>query len=95
MTSTASSSMCSRTSAVGHRAPVMCSFRASPLPTPREKPPPSRHAEVAAAWATTAGCMRTVGQVTAVVTGRSQTCEIAPITDHTNGLCPCSEFHGW
>ena len=39
--------------------------------------------------------MRVVGQVTAVVTGRSHTCEIAPIIDQTNGLWPCSSFHGW
>ena len=42
-----------------------------------------------------AGWIRIVGQVTAVVTGRSHTCEIAPIIDHTNGLWPCSSFHGW
>ncbi len=52
-------------------------------------------AAVAAAWATTAGWMRTVGQVTAVVTGSEQAWEIAPITDQTNGLWPCSSFHGW
>ena len=34
-------------------------------------------------------------QVTAVVTGRSQTCETAPIIDQTNGDCPCASFHGW
>jgi hypothetical protein len=33
-----------------------------------------------------AGCVRIVGQVTAVVTGRSVACAIAPITLHTNGL---------
>jgi hypothetical protein len=33
-----------------------------------------------------AGWIRTVGQVTAVVTGSSQTWEIAPMTDHTNAL---------
>jgi hypothetical protein len=36
-----------------------------------------------------------IGQVTAVVTGRLHTCEIAPISPHTNGACPCSSFHGW
>ena len=50
---------------------------------------------MAAAWAMIAGCVRTVGQVTAVVTGKEQTCETAPISDHTNGLWPCSSFHGW
>ena len=39
--------------------------------------------------------MRTVGQVTAVVTGSEQTWLIAPIIDQTNGLWPCSSFHGW
>ena len=73
----------------------MCSLRASPLPTPRVNRPFSRTAEVAAAWAITAGWTRTVGQVTAVVTGRLHACEMAPITDHTNALCPCSSFHGW
>ncbi len=53
-------------------------------------------AEVAAAWAITAGWIRTVGQVTAVVIGIPGTAwAIAPITDHTNGLCPCSSFQGW
>ena len=51
---------------------------------------------VAAAWAITAGWMRTVGQVTAVVTGsRASPAASAPITDQTNGLSPCSSFHGW
>ena len=36
-----------------------------------------------------------VGQVTAVVIGSDVTCESAPITDQTNGLWPCSSFHGW
>ena len=43
---------------------------------------------VATAGATTTEWMRMNGQVTAVVTGRSHTWEIAAITDHTNGLCP-------
>jgi hypothetical protein len=73
----------------------MCSLRASPLPTPRAKRPSSSSALVAAAWAMIAGWMRTVGHVTAVVTGRSHTREIAPIVDHTNGLWPCSSIQGW
>jgi hypothetical protein len=40
------------------------------------------------------GGMRTVGQVTAVVTGNDTASDSAPITDHTNGLLPCSAFHG-
>ena len=50
---------------------------------------------VAAAWATIAGWMRTVGQVTPVVTGRLVASASAPMTDHTNGLWPCSSFQGW
>ena len=73
----------------------MCSFRASPVPTPSENLPSSITAAVAAAWATIAGCVRIVGQVTAVVTGKRQTCDSAPITDQTNGLSPCSSFQGW
>jgi hypothetical protein len=42
-----------------------------------------------------AGWIRNVGQVTAVVTDSDVTCDNAPITPHTNGLCPCSSFHGW
>ncbi len=65
------------------------------MPTPRVNRPCVITAEVAAAWAITAGWMRTVGQVTAVVTGSEQTWETAPITDQTNGLWPCSSFQGW
>jgi hypothetical protein len=49
---------------------------------------------VAAACAMTAGWMRTVGHVTPVVTGRLVASAIAPITDQTNGLWPCSSIHG-
>ena len=68
---------------------------ASPVPTPSRNPPGDITAPVAAACATTAGCVRTVGQVTAVPTGSDTASDSAPITDHTNGLCPCSSFHGW
>ena len=57
--------------------------------------PSSISAQVPAACATTAGWTRTVGQVTAVVTCRSHTWLIAPMTDQTSGLLPCSLFHGW
>ena len=50
---------------------------------------------MAAAWAITAGWMRTVGQVTAVVIGSEQAWLIAPIMLQTKGLLPCSSFHGW
>jgi hypothetical protein len=56
---------------------------------------PVSSAEVAAAWATMAGCWRCSGQVTAVVTGSDVTCEIAPISDQTNPLWPCSSSQGW
>lgn len=41
-----------------------------------------------------AGCIRTVAHVTAVLTGSDVTSDSAPITPHTNGLWPCSSFHG-
>ncbi len=62
----------------------------------QRKPPSSRTADVAAACATIAGWSRTVGHVTAVVILIcSVTCARAPTIDHTNGLWPCSSFHGW
>jgi hypothetical protein len=41
------------------------------------------------------GVIRTVGQVTPVVTGNDVACASAPITDQTKPLWPCSSFHGW
>ncbi len=73
----------------------MCSLRASPEPRPSRNRPPVITALVAAACATTAGWIRTVGQVTAVSTGSDTASERAPITDHTKGLWPCSSFQGW
>jgi len=52
-------------------------------------------ATVAAAWAITAGWIRMIGQLTAVVTGNEVACAMAPMTDQTNGLWPCSSFQGW
>jgi hypothetical protein len=52
-------------------------------------------ADLAAACATTAGCVRTVGQVTAVCTGSDTASESAPSTDQANGLWPWASFHGW
>jgi hypothetical protein len=96
MTSIDSSSISRRTSADGHASPKMCSFSASPEPTPSEKRPSSRTADVAAAWAITAGWMRIVGHVTPVVTCMPGTAwASAPIIDQTNALWPCSSFHGW
>ena len=65
------------------------------MPTPSRKRPFSSTALVAAACAMIAGWIRMVGQVTAVVTGSEHTCAMAPIIDQTNGLWPCSSFHGW
>jgi hypothetical protein len=62
MTSTASSSISIRAAASGHAAPATCSFNASPVPTPSTNRPPVISADVAAACATTAGWMRTVGR---------------------------------
>ena len=62
---------------------------------PRRKRPPVITELVAAACATTAGWIRTVGQVTAVSMGSDTASESAPITDHTNGLWPWASFHGW
>jgi hypothetical protein len=74
----------------------MCSFSASPVPTPRKNRPGIMAAVVAAACAITAGWMRTVGQVTAVPTSiRSVAAAIAPSAVHTNGLWPCRCVHGW
>lgn len=36
-----------------------------------------------------------IGQVTAVAIGGDVTSLSAPITDHTNGLFPCSPSRGW
>ena len=65
---TASSSISRRSRAEGQRSPRMCSFRFSPVPTPRKKRPGISDAAVAAACATIAGWMRMVGQVTPVPT---------------------------
>ena len=73
----------------------MCSLSASPEPTPSWKRPSWRIRLVAAAWAMIAGWVRTVGQVTPVVTGSAVASASAPIIDQTNGLWPCSSFHGW
>src|SRR4051794_41804827 len=73
----------------------MFSLSASPVPTPSLNFPPSISPLVAAAWATTTGCTRVVGQVTAVGTGRAQTRLVAPITLPTKGPLPRPLFQGW
>jgi len=96
ITSTASSSISSRSHASGQRAPVTCSLRFSPVPTPRKKRPGIIAATVAAAWATIAGWIRISGQVTPVpIRIVSVACAIPPSVDQTNGLWPCSLTHGW
>src|SRR4029453_7723522 len=51
---------------------------------------------VAAACATIAGWILISGNVTAVpMRIRLVTPAIAPNTDHTNGLLPCCDVHGW
>jgi hypothetical protein len=51
---------------------------------------------VAAAWATIAGWMRIVGQVTPVPTRIVEVARATPPSvDQTKGLCPCFEIHGW
>ena len=66
------------------------------MPTPIAKRPSNRDCVVAAAWASTAGWMRTVGAVTAVVQRtRSVRAAIAPSTLQTNGAWPWSSSHGW
>lgn len=69
ITSTDSSSISSRVPAGGQCSPVMCSLSASPVPRPSTNRPLHCTALVAAACAITAGWIRTMGQVTAVVIG--------------------------
>src|SRR3954449_10509530 len=78
----------------GQRSPRMCSFRFSPLPTPRKKRPSSISDAVAAACATIAGWTRIIGQVTPVPSVSSFVAwAMPPITPHTNGLWPWVEIH--
>jgi hypothetical protein len=93
---TASSSIERRTDATGQGAPVTCSLRRSPVPSPRKNRPGSNEAAVAAACATTAGCIRWIGAVTPVPTSSSSVAmAMAPSTPHTKGLSPWAGTHGW
>ena len=66
------------------------------MPTPSEKRPGISCAAVAAAWATIAGWIRWVGQVTPVISSRrSVRAAIAPSVPQTNGLSPCASTQGW
>jgi hypothetical protein len=82
---------------VGRWPPVaqVCSLSASPVPTPRKKRPGIIAADVAAAWAMIAGCVRMRGHVTAVPTRSSVVAAISPIADQTKGLCSCRSTQGW
>ena len=50
---------------------------------------------MAVACASTAGWMRVVGHVTAVVTVRFVVAAMPPMTDHTKGDSPCRSSQGW
>ncbi len=53
-------------------------------------------ADVAAAWATMAGCVRISGHVTPVPSRmRSVVAPMPPTTLQTNGLCPWASPQGW
>src|SRR5215211_3094026 len=94
MTAIASLSSSLRSLAEGQRCPVTCSFRFSPVPTPRKKRPGIISVTVAAAWATIAGWILISGHVTAVPIWISLVAPaIAPKTDQTNGLLPCRDVH--
>ncbi len=74
----------------------MCSLSASPVPTPKPNRPSSIEAAVAAACATTAGWIRSVGQVTAVWSRSVDVArEMPPRTAQTNGELPCASIQGW
>jgi hypothetical protein len=90
-----SSSISRRSSGAGQRSPSTCSFRFSPVPIPRKKRRGMSSAHVAAAWATIAGWIRIVGQVTPVPRRRrSVAAAMPPITLQTNGLSPCASIQG-
>ncbi|CAN5117443.1 hypothetical protein BH24ACT10_BH24ACT10_18360 [soil metagenome] len=66
------------------------------MPTPSEKRPWNIAAVVAAAWATTAGWIRTTGAVTAVAHRMvAVRVAMAPSTLQTNGAWPWASFQGW
>ena len=65
------------------------------MPTPSRNRPCSIEDDVAAAWATIAGWIRSIGHVTAVVTSSPVVAAMPPITDHTNGDSPWLSIHGW
>jgi hypothetical protein len=62
----ASSSISRRSRVEGQRSPRTCSFKFSPVPTPRKNRPGMSAADVAAACATIAGWILIKGHVTPV-----------------------------
>ena len=73
----------------------MCSFRASPLPSPSQCRPGYIAASVAEAWAMIAGCIRKLGQATPGPTSPVVRSPMAVITFQTNAALPCWGTHGW
>ena len=64
-------------------------------PDAEEEPAFEQQRVVAAAWATTAGCIRMIGHDTPTPTAiGSVDAAMAPSTLHTNGLWPCALTHG-
>src|SRR5215218_647902 len=73
----------------------MCSFSASPAPSPSQKRPGYIASSVAAPWAIMAGWYRKPGGVTPVPKRRLVVAPRAPSQDHTKALWPCSGVQGW
>jgi hypothetical protein len=73
----------------------MCSLSASPEPSPSQCRPGYIAANVADAWATTAGWYRNVGAVTPGPKSPRVRSPTAVNTFHTNADCPCAGTHGW
>ena len=73
----------------------MCSFSRSPVPMPNVKRPSASSCVVAVACARTAGWIRVVGHVTAVVRCTDVVAASAPSTLQTNGLSPWDSSQGW
>ena len=95
MISIASNIIAIRSGASGQYSPTMCSFSASPEPSPSQCRPGYIASSVAEACAITAGCCRNDGQVTP---GPRSPCVRSPTAVsrfQTNGAWPCRGTHGW
>ena len=95
MSSTASNMRSERSPASGQYRPIMCSFRASPEPSPSQVRPGYMASRVAAACATIAGWKRKLGQVTPGPRSPRVRSPMAVSTFHTNDASPCAGTHGW